>query len=319
MLEMYTNIERIGGNFRAVNQRNLALLFMGEMTNWLASTRLYLVSERDFILRQFGDESDEVRRFDKATSQAFDAYVGYRFLYNLRDYAQHCGPPVSGIAISGDSASRRKIEIYLSRSELLVAHFNWSSHARKLLEGWPEQISVLPLVEEAMAGFHIIENEVLRILLVRCGAATAEMREGIERVASAEGHPAVFQLPESKEDGRFTWKTFPELSALDAIDEALASADPLEGLRKEPSGAPELPPPQRYANSRAAAVIAARLEDENGETFAETVNRVIQEDQGITPLISGLGNVSLILVKMLGQALGTPPQDLLGSFSDPQP
>src|SRR6266540_2281918 len=125
MLEMYTNIERIGGNFRAVNQRNLALLFMGEMTNWLASTRLYLVSERDFILRQFGDESDEVRRFDKATSQAFDAYVGYRFLYNLRDYAQHCGPPVSGIAISGDSASRRKIEIYLSRSELLVAHFNW--------------------------------------------------------------------------------------------------------------------------------------------------------------------------------------------------
>jgi len=317
MLELYTNIERVGGNFRMIDQRTVAVLFMGETTNWLASTRLYLVSERDFILNQFGEASEEVRAFDKATSQAFDTYAGYRFLYNLRDYAQHCGPPVSGVTISRDPATRRKIELYLSRSELLVARFNWNRHAKQLLENWPEQISVLPLIEESMAGFRLIEDEVLRILIARCGAAIATMREGIERVASAEGHRAVFQLPESKVGGSFTWKTFPELSALDAIDEALASGDPLESLRKDPAVEPELPPPQRYANSRAAAVIAARLEDENGEKFAEAVNRVIREDQNITPLISGLGNVSLILIKMLGQALGTPPQDLLGSFSDP--
>src|SRR5215207_1224631 len=83
MLKMYTNLERVGGSFRKINQRNVALLFMGEMTNWLASTRLYLESERDFLLDQFGENSDELRRYRRVTSQAFDSYPGYRFLYNL--------------------------------------------------------------------------------------------------------------------------------------------------------------------------------------------------------------------------------------------
>jgi hypothetical protein len=197
---MYTNLERVGGSFRKINQRNVALLFMGEMTNWLASTRLYLESERDFLLDQFGEKSDELGRYRRATSQAFASYPGYRFLYNLRDYAQHCGPPVSGMMISSDPTGKRVIEMYLSRSELLVARFDWSRHAKELLASWPEQISVMPLIEESMAGFRIIEDELLRILLTRCAKATTTMREGMARVAASEGHPAVFRLPASGEE-----------------------------------------------------------------------------------------------------------------------
>jgi hypothetical protein len=82
------------------------------MTNWLASTRLYLESERDFILGQFGEDSEEFRRYGQITSQAFDSYPGYRFLYNLRDYAQHCGPPVSGMTVSSDPSGQRIIDMY---------------------------------------------------------------------------------------------------------------------------------------------------------------------------------------------------------------
>jgi hypothetical protein len=75
-----------------------------------------------------------------------------------------------------------------------------------------------------------------------------------------------------------------------------------------------LPPGQRQANARAAAVIATWLEHGGGEEYTKSVNRVIQADRGIVPLVSGLTNLCVILIKMLGLALGSPPQELLGSF-----
>jgi hypothetical protein len=289
---------------------------MGELTNWLASTRLYLESERDFLLRQYGKASEELRSYVGATSEAFNTYPGYRFLYNLRDYAQHCGPPLSGMTVSRDPSGNTKIEMYLRRSELLVARFAWKPHAKELLKDWPEQISIMPLVEESMSGFRLIEEQVLRILLRRCGEATTRMKEGIARVGSSEGHPAVFQLPESEEGGNFGWQTFPEPTMLDKIDRAIARGDPLASLRTAPGAETAPSPQQRYANARAAAVIAARLEDDDGAQFAKCVNRVIREDQGVVPLISGLTNLSVTLVKMYGEAFGSPPQALLGLFSD---
>jgi hypothetical protein len=320
MLKMYTNLERVGGSFRKINQQNVALLFMGEMTNWLASTRLYLESERDFLLNQFGGNSDELRRYRRATSQAFDSYRGYRFLYNLRDYAQHCGPPVSGMMVSSDPTGKRVIEMYLSRPELLVARFDWSRHSKELLAGWPEKISVMPLIEESMAGFRIIEDELLRILLKRCAKATTTMRKGMGRVAAIEGHPAVFRLPASSEEdqeGNLAWQSFPEPSGLDVVERAIANDDTLASLPRVEAPQEVFSPEQTYANSRAAAVIATALEAGGaGARFNEVVNRVIQEDDDITPLISGLTNLSLVLVEMLSQALGSPPQDLLGSLGD---
>lgn len=319
MLKMYTNLERVGGSFREIDQRNVALLFMGEMTNWLASTRLYLESERDFLLNQFGEDSDEFRRYRRATSEAFDSYPRYRFLYNLRDYAQHCGPPVSGMMVSRDPTDKRVIGMYLSRSELLVARFDWSRHAKELLARWPEKISVMPLIEESMAGFRTIEDELLRILLTRCARAATTMREGMARVAGIDGHPAVFRLPvssEEDEEDNFAWQSFPESSGLDMIERALANDDPLAALPRFEAQRAVFSPDQSHANSRAAAVVATALEAGSDAGFDEVVNRVIREDHGITPLISGLTNLSLVLVEMLSQALGSPPQGLLGSLGN---
>jgi hypothetical protein len=285
MLEMYTNLEKIGGTFRTVDKRSVSVLFMGEMTNWLASTRLYLESERDFIVRQFGEGSDELRGFKGATSRAAKTYLGYRFLYDLRDYAQHCGPPVSGMNVSRDSAGNRLVEMYLDRSELLTARFKWNSYAKKLLATWPERISIMPLVEEAMKGFRLIEDEVLRILIRRCGAAVAKMREGIARIGGREGHKAVFKLPSPAGEEQFAWQTFPEPSALDLIEDALTTDDPLAKLPKQAIDASAWSPPQTHANSQAVAVMAAALEHGNGSEFTECVNRVIHSSRPIGELI----------------------------------
>jgi hypothetical protein len=109
---------------------------MGEVTHWLAATRLYLESERDFIARRLGDESEQADRFVTATRRAFDSNEGYRFLYNLRDYSQHCGPPLGGLTIASLPDGSPSVELYLSRAELLLARFGWSQSPS--LIHWPK-------------------------------------------------------------------------------------------------------------------------------------------------------------------------------------
>jgi hypothetical protein len=151
MRAMYSNVERVGGSFRVIDNRTISGFFLGEVTSWLAATRLYVESERDSIARLFGEGSEQAARLSTVMSSVFDANEGYRFLYNLRDYSQHCGPPLGGLTVSASPDESRSIELYLSRSELLLARFGWSRHAKALLNQWDEKILLMPLIEQAMS------------------------------------------------------------------------------------------------------------------------------------------------------------------------
>ena len=317
MRAMYTNLERVGGSFRAVDTRSLSVLFMGEVTSWLAATRLYLESERDSIARRFGEESEQAARVTAATNRVFDANPAYRFLYNLRDYSQHCGAPLGGLTVASQPDGSRSVDLYLSRSELLLAHFDWSRHAKTLLEEWDEQILLMPLIDEAMRGFREIEDEALAILIERCGDALATLRQGILRaaVATNDGHAAIFQLPNRNGDGEMAWQSFPTGTALDRLQHAIEANTPVSALR-QPMVNPlsERPPEARHAEAQAAAVIGAWLEFGPGSDVDETINNVLSEDGDVSPLVAGLVNLSAYLLSMLSISLGTTPQAMLGGF-----
>lgn len=167
MIQAVSNVEKYGGEFRRIDKSSITAALMAELTNWLAATRLYLENERDFVLRNFGDGSEEMASYKSAASTAFDTYEGYRFLYNLRDYTQHCGIPVGYLNVSGIRPDT-VVEVSLDRSHLLASRFRWSKHAKALLNGWPVKIPVLPLMDEAMEGYSGIEERMLRINLQRC-------------------------------------------------------------------------------------------------------------------------------------------------------
>lgn len=261
-LDAYTNVERIGGTFRRADPLRLGVTVIDELTCWLAVGRLYLVSTEHFIRERFGDPSNQLQRFQAATHESFDRYSGYRFMYNLRDYAQHCGVPLSGMTVSRGDGRVRALELYLNRSELLVAPFDWSSHAKKLLVEFPEQIAVMPMLSEAMTGYAAIEDQVLRILIEASASAVPQMREAIQVVGTAEGeqHPALYRF-EDRDDGvagiHISSQSFPDPSELDALEAAVASPDPLSSLRR--LSAPPAPRTSKstHANQQAAGVSSA--------------------------------------------------------------
>ncbi|MHB1599159.1 MAG: hypothetical protein ACYCXY_09775 [Acidimicrobiales bacterium] len=47
MRRLYEQIERVGGAFRFVDKQTVAVTFMGKVTDWLTTSRLYLVSEAE--------------------------------------------------------------------------------------------------------------------------------------------------------------------------------------------------------------------------------------------------------------------------------
>lgn len=108
----FANLERLGGSFRNVDKRAVNITLMGEIVDWLAAGRLYTESTRDFMLRQFGHGA-QLERFKSATSSAFDGFAGYRFMYNLRDYTQHCGPPLGGTTVGRVADGNRTFDLYL--------------------------------------------------------------------------------------------------------------------------------------------------------------------------------------------------------------
>jgi hypothetical protein len=315
MHSMYTNLERVGGQFRVVDRRTTAVGFAGEVTTWLAISRLYLESQRDMISRYFGKESTQLSRYREVTSYVFDANEGYRFLYNLRDYAQHCGAPLGGLTLLAADEGDSRIELYLSRSDLLLANFQWSKHTKKLLEAWPEEILLLPLMTRAMEGFQQIEDEILRILMKRCIALIEVMRHGINRVTSVVegGHPAVFQLPD-EDTSDFLWQSFPNSSDLSKLELALEADDPVAASRSPLQSSGNRSSGQSHAEGQAAAVIGTWLEHGPGNQLTAAINNVLREDQSVTPLVSGLVNICAYLLSMLSQSIGTPPEALLGGF-----
>lgn len=316
MRAMYNNLERIGGSFRAVDARSVVGLFMGEVTHWLAATRLYLESERDSIARLFGSGSPQAKRFTDARHGVFDANEGYRFLYSLRDYSQHCGPPLGGLTVSSSSHGSRSVELYLSRSDLLLARFDWKWHAKALLEQWDEQVLLMPLIEQAMSGFRQIEDEVLAMLIERCGDALPLLREGIERAAvKGDGYASIFRLPSTDEDGQIAWQSFPSSSDLDRVEAAVKTGTPAGAIR-QPLEDPlsQRSPELRHAEDQAAAVIGTWVQHGPGERLTQAVNRIVQEDADVTPLISGLASLSTYLLSMLSISLGTTSEALLGGF-----
>lgn len=315
MLDTFTNVERYGGEFRKTNREVVNRALMAELANWLAATRLYLENERDFVLREFGKESKEMSEYKSSTSSAFDGHEGYRFLYNLRDYTQHCGIPPGRMHVSG-LQHERSVVIALERSRLLTARFNWSSHSKALLEGWPENIPLMPLLDDAMEGYSSVEDQMHRIIIRCCIAVSPLLLETLQSGDTGDGNPALLRI--SGEGGGdqsvdLSVRAMPSESSLKKVLSTSEDEDSLKSLRvREVMSPPRMP----TSGKRASAVLSSFFAGGGAQAASATVNSILQEDRDTGPLISDLINVSTVLTSMLSQIMGASPHALLGKMGD---
>lgn len=316
-VSLYRSLRQTTGNARALNQRSHSTSVMGAVANWLSASRMYLVSELDTLRELAGDDGAAVERLETERSRVFDTNLGYRFLYNLRDYAQHTGPPLSSIHVGRTADGGSEATLLLDRSRLLAARFNWKKSSLAFLRESEAPISLVPLLDEAMDGYAEIERQNLRELLRFAQAATPLLRDAYARSQWPEGAaPAVVRW-EPQDDGGMTFSMQPLIppEVLDQLESVFGLSDPLSGL---PTSELLPPPPQAPetadAIDKVVAVMAAwRTSDTT--LMVDQVNAVLAEPAGLDALINGFVSLSGQLLHIAALGLGNDPDALLGSMS----
>ncbi|MEM7463908.1 MAG: hypothetical protein AAF362_14645 [Pseudomonadota bacterium] len=126
-----------------------------QVTNFLASVSSFLDQTDALIKRIWGEKSLEAAAWKRKTHDLYDLRFSYRFLYQLRHFAQHTALPLTDIAVKGKRSSAEKpmafdITVPITRDALLNETFKWKPEVRSEIEGQPDSFLLLPLIDEHM-------------------------------------------------------------------------------------------------------------------------------------------------------------------------
>ncbi|GAB4043144.1 hypothetical protein [Spirosoma litoris] len=141
------------------------------MLNFLSSMRSYLDHSETFLKRQFGDKSKEYKEYKLLTSSLYDNNFHYRFIYKLRNYAQHCGVPINSFRTTANITNnivKTEVIIEFNIKEFLNNFDGWGATLKKNLLSF-STIPVYPLLELFETDFNkigtLLNELILKIIL----------------------------------------------------------------------------------------------------------------------------------------------------------
>lgn len=132
------------------------------MMHLLSSGKLFV----DFAENQIKTKHrQKFKKFHKLTSQQYDNSFAYRFCYNLRNFSQHVGIPISALHKKQDYVDDEKaiISLWIEKDYLLNSSFNWKK-LRNEIEA-RNDIDAVKLVKSYMEAIAILYGEYNKFLL----------------------------------------------------------------------------------------------------------------------------------------------------------
>jgi hypothetical protein len=328
-LHQYVSITiSLGREFAAANRQKLVGSVMGATVNWLTSMRMFLDHEETQLKRKYGESSSEFAAFKVATRQAYDGVVGYRFAYEFRNYAQHCGLPLNHLVIMAPAVPQTHLKqdtkLLLDRDNLLAEFNNWK-RVKKDLQAMEPRFEMLPLLEGAMSGIRAINRACTEIDLDKALASAPVLASALDRLKDLAGEPMLIRYRGTPQSGMQVSPRPLHASSvlqLQAVNEGRAARESLWGV-SEPPPPPPLPLDPAairgrfHRDNRGVQIITAWFQEGGGTPqFLALVNRLIAEDNGIEPVLTGLINVAALLAHMTAGALGTTAEALITGILD---
>lgn len=161
------------------------------MLNWLSSIRTYL----DHTVHALSGSGlpGATEKFELATKRLYDGHFAYRFIWKLRNYAQHHGTPISSIEMSAKLSPNDEIHYYqligFNRYRLLE-YQKWSKVGDEL-DDMPENFNAEELVDEMMECIRDLADMVDRLYASNIQVAASFMRSFIRPVQGCPGNPCI--------------------------------------------------------------------------------------------------------------------------------
>jgi len=175
--------------------------------NLLSSVRTYLDHTETSLKRRHGETAQIFLSFDRACSHAYDTYFSYRFLYKLRDYAQHCGFPINNITLGARSIENDPNKPQYSLlvgtvRDVLLANFNWKKLTEELSRQ-PDTIDINKHIDTMMKCLEEINSGVTKDEFSTLRGSAAYIKSLLQRISytgETDGEPIVFELEVTEDD-----------------------------------------------------------------------------------------------------------------------
>ena len=174
--------------------REGVILVHRRLASFLSSGRAYLDQLDRLLCEHFGKSSAERSRFRAARNREYDGRIGYRFLEELRNHAQHRGRSVHGVThsfwLDGDRETgvRKNALVPTVSTERLRAEKFGKRKILNELDADGKPVELMPLVDDYMEGLGGIHLEVRDMLKEEVDEAIRLYQEMLTRYeAMGEG------------------------------------------------------------------------------------------------------------------------------------
>jgi hypothetical protein len=118
--------------------------------NFLTSARTYLDHTETYLKRKYGVNSPEFIKFKEQTNVLYDSHFEYRFIYKLRNYAQHCAIPLNRITLEyqGTDLEGRKLSLtpIFDKNELLKNYSDWGLQVKADFDTQPDEMLAIKIM-----------------------------------------------------------------------------------------------------------------------------------------------------------------------------
>ncbi|WP_429073214.1 hypothetical protein [Aeromonas veronii] len=164
------------------------------ITNCIVSFTTFLTICEQYMEKEFTQNKMIYDKWNDARKDLHKNSFEYRLGYDLRNYSQHYGVPISGIALTMNSQSIKKLEAYIDIDSLLSGGFNWKSRADELKKIQSSEIDLIELLKKYLTCIDIVYLNTLQAhsdALTRCNTYIAELCQSYNIDSSA--HPVVFK------------------------------------------------------------------------------------------------------------------------------
>jgi hypothetical protein len=166
------------------------------LVNYVTSVTLYLKRMEILIEKKHSDNTAYVDKFNSYRHQAYDSSFSYRFVYFLRNYAQHADLPIDGVEVtSAVNPDKPDVVTYslrvFMRRDSLLQNYHYDSAKEKALRSefsqLPPEIDLTPHLTTMMKALETLNSQFVKEELDTLKPSAAFLQELIRRLPLQKG------------------------------------------------------------------------------------------------------------------------------------
>lgn len=164
--------------------------------NVLTALRTFRDHSRTIAYRRYGRRSQFVADWQALIATKEKQFFSYRFLYDLRNYVQHCGMPVGQVSFTSRQNEtthlvERAAQFDFDRDALLHDYNDWAGDVRAGLDGLPKHFAILPFLEDVLECVAQMAIGTMALELPQVRAAVVTLRGFIAEVSQTGARPCI--------------------------------------------------------------------------------------------------------------------------------